>query len=259
MAWWSTVDLKIKTFSDDAAERIEEIDFSEFGFSDAETDDGEYHFSETEMDDFEENIDTEDSGPYYVMRLIEKALGGEGKAVMVLKDTEFEAEYHTCIAYYCLGDGIKSRCFADVDTGLYTFNDFMSALLDMPDEGIGEIYHEMFGDEDDEEYEDEENEEEEEEYDDEYDDDWLEEGRHHQAYLVASTLGYYDYYGSKKSITKSYSGPKVAALFDMVDILKEKCQISESELEYDSFEPDLSWREKYAVQFTDVEKNILNS
>lgn len=245
MSWWSTVDLTIKALSSNATKQIDEIDFSEFGFSEPLKQDNTYRFSETEFEYFEENLDTEDSGPYYVMRLIEKALGPDGKAVMVLKDTEFEAEYHVCIVYYYLGDKIRTRYFQDMETEIYEFNGFMSALLDMSDDEIGGIYKEMFDGKD-------------EDYDERAEYMWLKTGRYHQAYRVAKTLGFYDYYGLKREITKYYNGPKVLALFEKVDELNEKCLLSESEIESGDFIPDLSWEETYNVKYSAEEKGMLD-
>lgn len=180
------------------------------------------------------------------MRAFADALGSEGKATMILKDTEWENEFHTCLAYYYLGDGIKLRIFFDEETGLYDFHDFISVLLDTETSVLEEIVAEMDLEVDTEE-----------DYDESELNSIIFDDRYHLVFNIAHTLGYYDFYQTKENITRSYDGPKVAALFDQIDKLKSVCCLNLDDLESGEFVPEPSWEEKGITVFSEKEKKYL--
>lgn len=245
---WSYVSIDVVAFSAEAEKRAEELDLSRFDLEEEIVfEDGRFSCELDDVDFFEDNLDNEFTGPFLLMRALADALGSDGKATIVLKSVDWENEFNTCLVYYYLGDEIKLRKFYDNDTGCYDFHDFLSVLLDMKTDSVKEIIEEM-----DKEVETEED------YDDEDElNSIVFDERYHLIYSIAYTLGYYDFYQSKRNITRHYDGPKVAALFDLIDELRPACCFSYDELESDDFSPNLNWEEKGIAKFTENEKEML--
>ena len=244
---WSSVEINVEAYSADAVEKIEDLDLSVFGLEEElSCENGVFSCSLSDVDCFEDDLDDEFTGPFLMMRAFADALGSDGKAVIVLKDAEWESEFHACYVYYYLGDGIKHRVFFDEETGCYDFHDFMSVLLDKETSELEEIIAEMDLEIDTEE---------------DYDEDDLNgivfDNRYHLVFNIAHTLGYYDFNQSKKSITRAYDGPKVAELFDLIDQVKAACSCEYDDLESGDFAPDPDWEEKGIAAFSNKEKEML--
>ena len=245
---WNYVSIDVVAFSDDAEKRVEKLDLTRFDLEEKISfSDGRFFCGLDDVEYFEDSLENEFVGPFLLMRAFADALGSEGKATIVLKSVDWENEFNMCLVYYYLGDQIKLRKFYDYDTGCYDFHDFLSVLLDMDTHNLEEIIEEM-----DKEIETEED------YDN---DDELNsvvfDQRYHLAYTIAYTLGYYDFYQSKNNIIRYYDGPKVAALFDLIDELRPACCFSYDELESEDFSPEPNWEEKGIANFTENEKEML--
>lgn len=244
---WNSVEINVIAYSDEAKKRVEELDLSNFGLEEELSyDDGKFHCNLEEIDYFDDDLDDEFSGPFLLMRAFADALDSEGKASIVLKDIEWENDFHACLVYYYLGDGIKLRVFFDEETGLYDFHDFMSVLLDTETSVLEEIVTEMDLEVDTEE-----------DYDESELNSIIFDNRYHLVFNIAHTLGYYDFQQTKEYIIRSYDGPKVAALFDQIDKLKAVCCFSYDDLESGEFVPELDWEEKGITAFTEKEKKML--
>ena len=212
---WKEVRIEIETFSKQAEDRIMSLDFSELSSEfppELDNHNGKFIYVKRNVDYFDDYVGDMYSGPFFMMRVIVDALGSQGKAVMVLKATEWEDEFHSCIVYYYLGDEIRTRVFFDNDTGCYYFNDFLSALLDMSTDKLTEIYKEMNDGEDIET----------DEITDEIDR-IVYERRGYLAFSIAGALGYSDLQNVKKNIIEAYNGPLVALLFNEIDEMKKSC------------------------------------
>lgn len=244
---WNSVEIDVTTYSDEAKKKIKGLDLSVFGLEKKLSfSGGKYHCKLEDVDDFVDDLDDEFSGPFLMMRAFADALGSEGKATIILKDLEWENDFHTCLVYYYLGDEIKLRVFFDEETGCYDFHDFMSVLLDLETTKLEDIVAEMDLEVDTEE-----------DYDESELNGIIFDDRYHLVFNIAHTLGYYDFYQSKENITRSFDGPKVAALFDLIDKLKAACCFSFDELESGEFKPEQSWEEKGIAVFSGKEKETL--
>ena len=248
---WKEVRIEIETFSTQAEDRIRSLDFSELSSEfppELDNHNGKFIYVKRNVDYFDDYVGDMYSGPFFMMRVIVDALGSQGKAVMVLKATEWEDEFHSCIVYYYLGDEIRTRVFFDNDTGCYYFNDFLSALLDMPTDKLTEIYKEMNDGEDIET----------EQITDETDR-IVYERRGYLAFSIAGALGYSDLQNVKENIIEAYNGPLVASLFNEINEMKKSCSCSYGELDDGAFIPTLDWETKGIVKYTEKEKQVLSA
>lgn len=211
MPSWNNVLVDIKAFTDNAAKRIEKIDFSQderFGFGGMiKRKDKNFICEEHYTKNFEEFNDDEENeayGPFCMMRAIAYALGSDGEATMTLEyEPEWDDEINVKCEYKYDGKRITLKTTREEGNG-YFFIDFLSALLDMSTSQLQELYNEMDIEEDD-------------FYEEDEIDKMLKEGHNHLAYLIAANLGHPDLLNSKDTIKRYYKGPLVSALFDTID------------------------------------------
>ncbi len=234
MSNWNQIEISVIAGSEESANKIADIDLTEYGFYDdlyRKANNFYCHLDEEEdesesFDSFFDDLDDSSTGPFALMQEFANALGSTGKAYFSLWDDNFEKECNKYVIYYYLGDEVRMRVFEkENETDYYYFENFLSALLDMSTEEISSIYRNMSNEA-------------------------PVTVRNEMASFIACTLAHYE---TKERILEKYNNPRILTLLITIDRMRQKYDYYDLPL----LEPVMDWEKKGIVQFTAIEKSML--